>query len=461
MSLIGVNLLGNTFVQDPNQKWIKINNVAIGESHIYGYKTIINDIGAILNNVDSNTTCVIYNWSNNTGYLKTGFNLNDKADYQIANGYTSFILKSKITATNSIPVTNPIPSPVPKPKPMPVPSNFVTWDTNKFILNGNKFVPIGFNAYWMGLTENYDYPTNIQVDEIFNIAIKMSATTIRSHTVGGSSGSQNSLRPCSNDLNINAWKAIDYVFYKANQTGIKLICPLTDTYMWYNGNYGDYCNPKESFWRDPNARINFKNYIYKWLNHTNSYTGVAIKNDPALLFIELGNELGNIRPDSGSTTVPTKEWLADISSYIKTIDKSHLLMPGTDECLGSNTSNDFSINTLDVFSSHFYGEDYARIKYDSSNSKNIKKPYIIGEYSSQFQQDWFNAIENIPNVLGSFAWSIYCHDNGLPTGNRVLHNDGFTFWYDNQDSQNTRQLLLITNHIKRMRNLPIITSINL
>ena len=457
-NLNGVSILNNTFVQDTNTNWLKINNVCIGESSIYGYYTINSngDIGGLLNTLsqDKNVTCVVYNWSNNTAYIKTGFNLSVQSDYKLTTGFTSFVLKSKIPIyyPSSITPITPI-------------TPFVKWTSSQgnFMLNGKNFVPVGFNAYWLGYTEQYNYPTNVQIDEMFNVAVKINATVIRSHTLGISSGSSGSLRPYNNVLNNNAWKPIDYAFYKAKQTGIKLICALTDSYSWYNGSYGDFCKTrgidKSKFWTDYNVRNDFKQYISDWLNHTNSYTGVQIKNSPEIFSIELGNEIGNIRQDATSTTIPTQEWLTDISNYIKTLDNNHILMAGTDECLGSTTSNDFNINSIDMFSAHFYGQDYSRIDYGANKSSSIGKPYIIGEYSSQFQNDWFNNIEMRPNVKGTVAWSFYCHDNGLPTGNRVIHNDGFSVYGDNQDSKNTQQLLLLTNHFRRMRGLQAINQL--
>ena len=79
--------------------------------------------------------------------------------------------------------------------------NFVKWTGKNFILDGYKFTPVGFNAYWLGLTEEYDYPKNVQTEEMFRIAQEIGATVIRSHTLGFSGGSRNALRPFDNNLN--------------------------------------------------------------------------------------------------------------------------------------------------------------------------------------------------------------------------------------------------------------------
>lgn len=327
--------------------------------------------------------------------------------------------------------------------------NFVKWDGRDFVLNGEKFVPVGFNAYWLGFTEEYSYPKHSQIEEMFKIAEQIGATVIRSHTLGFSGGSPNSLRPFDNNLNPNAWDSIDYSFYMANLYNIKLVIPLIDGYNYYHGSYGEFCKtrglPKNEFWSNQVVRNDFKQYINEWLQHTNKYTGVAFKDDAAIGLIELGNELGNIRPNVGSTSIPTKDWIKDISSYIKSIDKNHLVLHGVDESLGQN--DDFQIDSLDVYSGHFYGKDYSRIDFGSNSAANVKKAYIIGEYDCHFEEDWFTEIERRTNVKGTIFWNVYPHTNGYKSGSPVPHNDGYTIHYPENELEFDR----IQQHFKNLK----------
>lgn len=451
--LLGTFLLGSQFIQDPKPEWIKINGVVLGESRKFSYKVSWSrDIGTLLDTLskDPAITCVLYNWKTGDAYTKTGFDLTDRNDYARNQEYTTFVLKHKISHF------------VPQPQPQPQPQysmNFVTWDGNDFKNNDSKFVPVGPNVYWLGYTENHNYPPRNHVIEMFDIASRLKSTVIRSHTLGISSGKPNSLRPNNNTLNEKAWDAIDFAFFNARKYNIKLICPLTDAYTWANGNYGDFCNSrgvaKKDFWTNIQVRNDFKDYIYNWLNHRNKYTGVKIKNDPTVAFIELGNELGNIRPEHGSVNVPTKEWLEDISSYIKSIDKNHLILGPSDECLGSKESDDFNVKNIDVYSGHFYSKDFNRIDFGANSAKNVNKPYIIGEYSPHFDDEWFTEIEKRQNVKGSIFWNLYPHENGLAGGNKIEHLDGQTVWYPEDKSK----LLKISNHFRRMRGLPIVQNI--
>lgn len=450
--LLGTFLLGSQFIQDPNPNWIKINGIVLGESKKYAYKiSWSRDIGSLLDSLskDPAITCVLYNWKTGDAYTKTGFDLKDRSDYARNSEFTTFILKKKVNQF--------VPQPT-QPQPQPQ-SNFVSWDGNNFVCNNAKFVPVGPNVYWLGYTESHNYPPRNQVVEMFEVASKMKSTVIRSHTLGISSGNPNSLRPNGVMLNERAWDAIDFAFFTARKYNIKLICPLTDAYTWANGNYGDFCKSrgvsKKDFWTNMLVRNDFKDYISKWLNHRNKYTGLIIKDDPTLAFIELGNELGNIRPEHDSINVPTREWLEDISNYIKTIDNKHLILGPSDECLGSKESDDFKVRNIDIYSGHFYSKDFSRVDFGANSSKNVNKPYIIGEYSPHFDDEWFTEIEKRENVKGSIFWNLYPHENGLAGGNKIDHQDGQTIWYPEDNSK----ILRISNHFRRMRGLPTVQNI--
>jgi mannan endo-1,4-beta-mannosidase len=469
--LIGNKFLGNTFEQDPNPNWIKINGIVLGETSNFGYKTIVNkNIGDLLNllSTDSKVQAVVYNWSSGTAYVKTEFNLSLISDSAVNTAYTTFIIKSigtkQATSPIPIPTLTPIPSTV-----SPSIDNFVTWNENQgqFMLNGSKFVPVGTNAYWLGLMEGQVYPSQEQITEIFKGAKICAFTVIRSHSLGVSTGNNNSLLPSgSTTFNNNAWKTIDWAYSEAKKYGIKLIVPLTDEYNYYHGGYGDFCSTrnvdKSQFWTDSNVRSDFKSYIYNYLNHTNQYTGIQIKNSPELFMIETGNELGqNQVRGNGGTGVPTQEWISDITSYIKSIAPNILVLDGSDESLG--WGNNFAVKTTDCFSSHFYWLDKNRINYGASNAKNISKPYIIGECSTNVNSDWYNFVENsVPNIQGTLGWSFYPHDNGNKDGWRVPHDEPNytqTLYFDNQSSDNTQYLLNISNHCRRMQGISQINSL--
>jgi len=437
-------LFGAFIIQSAIPEWIELEGVYVGKGSEHEFATASVEPGAIglfLNGVSWNedVAAVVYNKKTRRVYVKSGCDLNNPDDITIDPDYVSYILKASLSYTQpQVPDSEPT-------------GEFVVQRDGKFYLGGNEFKFLGPNAYWLGLTEEYTYPSREQVEEMFEATKRMSGNSIRSHTLGHSSGTPNSLRPGGNTLNENAWDAIDYAYSLAGKYGIKIIAPLTDGYSWYNGNYGHFCAdrglPKSAFWTDSGVREDFKQYINDYLNHFNPYTNRYIKDEPALGIIELGNELGNIRPDHDSTTIPTRDWLEDISQYIKSIDKNHLVLNPGDESLGQ--SDEFSISTLDCYSAHFYGKDYDRMQMGIDRSREVGKPYLVGEYSSFSDTDWYNEMER-RDVKGSLFWGIYPHQNGMNGGNKIPHEDGHTLHYSRD---NEEYLLRISNHFRRMQGI--------
>lgn len=478
--LINHSFLGSRFYQDKNPNYLKINAVTLGESSSYaGYTINSGDISDVLKKCyqDNVTVVVLYNWEKKVAYTKTGFDLNNVSDSKENIGYTAFIVKSRITDSNlnyfsnspvSVPISVPIPVPVcthcsvhcPK-VPEPEKSNsFVKWNSSKyqFELNNKKFVPVGFNAYWIGFKEEYVYPKQSEVTQMFKMANKMAATCIRAHTLGITSGHSLTLRQSDNSFNQNAFKAIDFAFQEANKYNIKLIIPLTDCYSYFHGHYGHWCETrgvhKDAFFKNKDVRDDFKSNINGWLNHKNTLTGIKYKDDPALFMIELGNEFGNYRPGAGSVAIPTFDWLQDISNYIKTIDNKHLILSPSDESLGK--SNEFKVENLDCYGAHFYWKDYYRLDKYANASKDVGKGYIVGEYGD-LSDEWFNDLESRVNVHGTVMWSLYYNENGDFNGNPIVHNDGFTINWCKNDMW---KLVKLSNHFRRMQQIPQIKNLN-
>jgi chitinase len=449
VNLLGRVVLGSTIIQDNNPNWLKLDGVVIGDTFNYqSYNS--GDIGGLLDQVsgDQNVAVLLYNWKTGDAYSKTGFDFNNSADTKINADFTSFIVNRNIDN-----ITSNIGS-------ISISSDFVKWQNGQFAINGSKFVPVGFNAYWLGYGEMRDYHTKPQIEEMFIVASKMKATTIRSHSLGFSNGSPKSLTPTSSTgFNNAAWDSIDYSFATAKKYGIKLIIPLCDGYEWYHGSLGFFTKnrgvDKTQFWTNRDVINDFKSYITAYLNHVNPYTGIAIKDAPEVAMIELGNELGNIRPGAGSNSIPNENWLREISQHIKSIDRNHLVLNSADESLGK--SGDFNVRELDVHRSHFYEFDKWRIEYGANEVKKIGKPYIISEYSSHFGQDWYSYLESNKDIKGSLVWSFYPHQNGYRNGPKINHSDGFTLHYPDDNDK----LLRLTNHFRKMQGLPTISSLEL
>jgi hypothetical protein len=299
--------------------------------------------------------------------------------------------------------------------------SFVTKNGMDLMLDGHKWIADGINCYWFGMMENEVLPTYDQIEEIFRAAAAMGAKVIRSHTVGFSSGKKDSLW-VDHKFNNEAWVRIDWVFKFANEYDVKIICDLTDAYYWINGGYQDLCPPgvsKNQFFENHEAREEYKTFIKGWLNHWLPENGCAIKDSPCLAMIGLGNELGNIRKGL-SEVMPTYDWLADISAFIKQEDKNHLVLNCCDESFGKNGDQD--IDTIDVNTVHLYSEFEERTNYVLK----FGKPVLVGEIGSKIPVD----LKIFEKTCGVIPWSIFPHDS---KGERVYHDPVNTFYYDDDD----------------------------
>jgi len=450
MNLVNTSFLGNTFVNDPNLKnWIKIDNVVLGNSSVFKYNSGNSlDIRALLTTLESDSKVIVclYEWKTGNYYTKSGFNLSAPSDYSNNALFTAFIIKGR---TNSIYVPTPGSLPVQTPDTPEFKLNWVTWNGKSFSLNGQPFVPLGANCPWIGQSGTPD----CQREEMCKVIQRMKGNTIRAHSLGHGPELRDALRPAGNNSNkVDAWKSIDNCFMLAKKYNIKLVCPLLDAYNYGAGDYGEYCIrrgvPKTDFFTNMDVRADFKLYITDYINHVNPLTGYAIKDCPEILYIELGNELGEPRPTVTSTAIPTEDWLTDISDFIKTLTTHYIMCP-TDETLGQ--SNEFNIKNLDCYSGHYYYNDY-RFAGSVSKSHAVGKPYIIGEYDGKSGQDFYDRMISF-GVDGLMLWNLYSHMDGTTNSPMRIWDDGYCLHYP----ENSDTLLIISNYFRKVQGLPTVS----
>ncbi len=133
---------------------------------------------------------------------------------------------------------------------------------------------------------------------------------------------------------------MDYVIYKAGQRGIyMLLSPI----VTYNSKWPDamrdtvsarglsFYFKKSELGTNPKAIAAQQNYLRQMLNHVNPYTGRALKDEPAILFIEMINE-----PHHHSEDV--KGSVAYINALIKAVKST-----GCKKLLFHNLSQDFNM----------------------------------------------------------------------------------------------------------------------
>ncbi len=206
---------------------------------------------------------------------------------------------------------------------------------------------------------------------------------------------------------------LDYVLYKAGQLDLKVIIPFVnnwnafggmDQYVrWNNGQFHD------QFYTDPTIRQWYKDWVNHLLNHTNMYTGIKYKDDATVLGWELANEprcsAFGFYPRSPTCTSQTLvTWADEMSRYVKSIDKQHLLSAGDEGFYCTDpTSNDFTINCsdgvdtlaladlpkMDAMSFHLYPDNWGKdpsfgtpwILRHIQDGRRIHERVLLGEFA--------------------------------------------------------------------------------
>lgn len=333
-------------------------------------------------------------------------------------------------------------------------NSFVTRSNTQLMLNGQPFRFAGANIYWLGLQEDpkVSFPSHFEVDDALDTAELMGATVVRSHTLGISTGCSLCLEPTLGHFNPNAFQHIDYAIQSAQLHHLKLIIPLTDNWHYYHGgkhNFTDWRNisDENQFYSNPQVISDFEQYITVLLNHINVYTGIAYKNDPTILAWEMGNEL----------SAPVS-WVQLIANYIKHLDPHHLIMDGNAVSNNASSvfSNDLQINSIDLYTGHYYPPDISSFETQLKQANQAGKVFIVGEF------DWnTNNGDTLNNFLaaiqqstaaGDLYWSLFPHSDSFGF---VQHNEHYTLHYPGDTPDMRRRVCLLRAHAFAMQGQPL------
>merc|ERR1711892_144298 len=336
-----------------------------------------------------------------------------------------------------------------------------------------EFTFSGVNIYWLGQDENnpdvpngggevYTHPSQYRVDDVLMSALSMGSQVVRAHTVGVSTGTgefhawnmgwEGTVWPERGLTVEENFASMDYAVFRAGQLGLRLVVPLTDEWNYYHGGLHDFlgwrgmsrlegvkdncvCNmdqhEQDLFYTDPEVVADFKEYVSVILNHVNSYTGIAYKDDPTIMAWESGNEL----------SFPTFDWTVDLARFIKEeLGAMQLFMDGK---MVSRTGfypelDDPDLlsvyqGVVDIVSDHFYPMDLDKLLQMSAKAREYDMPYVIGEigwlYADVDVLSFLAAVEQLHAdglVSGSLFWSMFGHAEQY---GHVTPNDGYSIYW--------------------------------
>jgi|GEM_PF-3715134 len=375
---------------------------------------------------------------------------------------------------------------------------FVSVDGTKLQLNGGDFYFSGANSYAMLYSPE-------QAEEQMRIAKELGLNAIRmwgfwdgeeptldgeGNVVDDAPGGTDRwgrpvLQSAPREYNELGFRKFDHAIYLAHIYGMKLIIPLLNEWDEFGGlkRYmqwaeldvpeeleGFYANEESikaqryQFFESQVAKDIYFDYVNQVLNRVNTITGVAYKDDPAIMIWEVMNEprFGPWEQDPTAETV--RDFLKESAEYIKSIDSNHLVGTGEEGFLnesdiagtglqgyawtaaggeGSSFRLNSEIDAIDVLTFHGWPFNWAM----------ASEHYI--DRIAEFMPEWVDEHARIANevgkplYLGEFGWQILRQPGSdveernaimQPAYERARENDlaGIAYWHITE-SHNPRE----------------------
>jgi hypothetical protein len=341
--------------------------------------------------------------------------------------------------------------------PPPTSGSFVQVHNSNFVLNGNVMHFAGTNAYYL---PNYEKLNPAVVDRAMDLFRDTGITVIRmwgfydGYDCGYSKNdsSENVIQTSPGVYSESALRDLDSVIAKGKERGVGFIIPFINFWDELGGicqynTWAGASNPSTNmafFLSNSNTQKWYKDYIKMLLNRVNTVTGIAYKDEPAIVAWQIMNEGRN----RGADPQVLRNWYQEIAQYIKSIDPNHLVSTGEegfDEgtpsvysvgeysntyALRANEGTSYVLNTaipeIDFGSAHWYPNEFGfgtTINDDLlraqrawlSDHKNIAnshgKPLLIGEFGFPGWGD--ERVSTMYNALYEHAESIRLDGNLL------------------------------------------------
>lgn len=299
--------------------------------------------------------------------------------------------------------------------------HFITVSGHRLMDGDKPFRFISFNVPTLNYQEDemsfkttnpYTLPNEFEMRDVFETVRQMGGGVIRIYTIPVKNKNFPDEAPTYVEapgmFNEEAFKVTDRMLALANEYKIRIIFPLLNNWQWMGGrpNYADFRGKdNDAFWTDPQLIDDFKKTVEFVVNRTNTITGVKYKDDKSILCWETGNEL----------TSPI-DWTVQITRYIKSLDKNHLILDGY-HAIDNHTVREESLQewSVDIVHSHHYEQNVSdTLKNIQRNVDIIKgrKPYIVGEFgfaSTTAMGTVLDQVITTGEISGALTWSLRHH----------------------------------------------------
>ncbi|GAB7331897.1 hypothetical protein MBLNU13_g03828t1 [Cladosporium sp. NU13] len=361
---------------------------------------------------------------------------------------------------------------------------FVTTSGTKFKLDGKDFYFAGSNAYYfpfnnnqadveLGLTAAKKAGLNVFRTWGFNDKnVTYVPEGLPQYGGEGAGGTEVIFQRWANGKSTIDVSAFDKVVNAATKTGIKLVVALTNNWADYGGmdvytvNLGGKYH--DDFYRLPEIKKAFKRYVKAVVTR--------YKDNPTIFAWELANEarcgadgVRNLPRSENCTPDLITAWYDEMSTYIKSLDKNHLVTTGSEGGFniesddwayngadGSDFDAELKLKNIDFGTFHSYPDWWSKtvdwtvqwIKDHGKSMRAIKKPVVHEEYgwlTPEARLQYLNRTENATRVEVLSLWQktslqekisdMYWQYGFSNYSYGRNHDDGFTIYLDDPEAK--------------------------
>ncbi|MEZ9577958.1 MULTISPECIES: cellulase family glycosylhydrolase [unclassified Vibrio] len=358
-------------------------------------------------------------------------------------------------------------------------SSFVSQKGNQLILDGQPYRFAGTNNYYM------HYKSDAMITSVLDDAQDMGLNSIRVWGFMEGISHEHTMQPEPGVYTPpsgvkSALERLDFTIAEAKKRGIRVVIALTNNWgdfggmpqyvKWFDGAHHD------DFYRDERIKKAYKNYVKHIVNHTNQYTDITYRDEPAIMTWELGNEP---RAQSDTSGELLYSWTKEMSDYVRSQAPNQLIALGSEGFFKRPGHEDWAYNgnegvdweriitlpNINYGTFHLYPEHWGKhnaeqwgtqwIKDHAAAARAANKPAVLEEYGigknepqnrDLIYRKWTETAYN-EGLAGSMFWILTGFESNQPD-NLYPDYDGFRIL---KDGGRTDKIL--TNHSKQMRGL--------
>jgi mannan endo-1,4-beta-mannosidase len=300
-------------------------------------------------------------------------------------------------------------------------SDFVTVSDGKFMLAGQPYYFVGTN-FWQGMNLGVDGSSGDRtrlLEELDQLQ-QLGVTNLR--VMASSEGPDTepyrmtpALMISPGEYNESVLDGLDYLLAEIGKRNMRAVMVLNNYWQWsggmaqyvswhegtsipYPGNWGIFMLYSAKFYDCAECQTWYRNHIEMLINHTNPYTGLKYRDDPAIFSWELANE-------------PRRypyEWIDETAAYIKSLDPNHLVTTGSEgtppgerqDFVRTHSSPDIDYATIHIWPQNWgwydpmYSFSYATAEENAQDyfqthaakAAELDKPLVLEEFG--LARDW-------------------------------------------------------------------------